>query len=1789
MLNDVGEPTTPYGLQSLANDAPRAVSSPRALDAQLTQRARSCARSLAVELSAVLHAAFALVVARTADQDDVVFGTLVDRPQPMRARVDRLSARALVIDLEQQLARRSTEPATTRPLLFALFCFGRTSSPAAAVAALGELPLIASIVDDGAALHLEASVAPAIDPEYFCRMMRTALDRLLQAIELDSEAPAWTLDVLDEDQRQRMIIEWNDTERPFPREQCVHRMFEQLCEEHAASPAVVHGNEQLTFAALNEKANAVAHELSLSGVRPGDKVALLIPRSIALVVAELAVLKCGAAYVPIDESAPTERQAFILRDCRAKVLLTSAPRSAPPESDVKHVSIETLAKTNGPTSNLDIELGSDAPAYVMYTSGSTGVPKGCEISHRSIGRLLINNGYATFTKDDRLAFVSNPAFDASIMEVWAPLLTGGCIVVIDRETLLDPARFAAELRERSVSILSLTVGLFNRYATILASIFSRLRYLFVGGDAVDAAIIAEVMRTSPPEHFIHAYGPTETTLFATTYEVTNADRGALSIPIGRPISNTTIYILDRHGRPAPVGVPGELHIGGVGVARGYLNRAALTAERFVADPFSAVPGARLYKTADLARHRSDGNIEFLGRRDHQIKIRGFRVELAEIEARMSAYPSVAEVVVLARQETGGDKRLVAYYTLKLGAEPIPRTALQAHLATWLPSYMIPAAFVRLDAMPLTPNGKLDRRALPAPGAEHSATDAYEPPEDEVERRLASVWIELLNLARVGRRDNFFTLGGNSLLAMTMMDRLHGLGLHAEVSAFFEAPTLMGLADALRTHEDVVIPPNLIPANGVARLTPEMLPLVKFSQEGLDRLTSEVLGGARNVQDVYPLLPLQEGILFHHLLAKQGDAYVLRSPLFFASRERLDSYLDALRALIDRHDILRTSIHWEGLPEPVQVVWRHAALVVEELQPRGDDVLGELRAAFDPARQRLDIRQAPLLRVLVAHDPSRGRWVALQLLHHIASDHTTADMMLREIEVYLAGGFASLPPPEPLRHFAAKVRLGEDQRAHERYFRELLGDVAETTAPFGIIDVQGEGATVTEALSELDPRLTQRLRVQARVRGMSAASLCHLAWSIVLSRTSAKEDVVFGSVLFGRMQGGAGASRALGLFINTLPVRAQLAESTVEEAVGAMHAQLGTLLRHENASLALAQRCSRVPAPAPLFTALFNYFHGTEAEAGPTVPNPVWQGIEFLVEDERTHYPLVLMVNDSGQKLSLKAQAVSPIDPVQVCALMATGLDELLSALERDPQTPVARLDVRSQAERTRAGAQRAYVLDPALRCVPVGVIGQLYLGGLQLRGEALDLLPDPFDGAPEARMYRTEDRARYRADGVIELAGKRAPRKAPRAALSEVEQAYEAPVGSLEEKMAALWEELLSIDRVGRHDNFFKLGGHSLLALRLIARLQSEGLPGKLSSLFASPVLSAFCEAHRGVPRPAASSAAVRRYESPDARVRLVCLPHAGAAASMYSTWASMLPASIELCALQPPGREDRVDEPYPATLDALVAEMIDALGRDHELPLVIFGHSSGAIVAFELARALLHRGAPVRLAIVSCCSAPQLPLPSPLLSALSDTALIDELRKLNGMPEHALRNPDLMELVLPLIRADDALVAAHLTAVHTRDVPALPVPISAIGGLEDRAVKRDALEAWRANTTGDFRLQMVEGDHFYLTNHAKEAVARVVGEIDRAMQVAMSRDEAPAETLHARLAALLADVCGAPLSMLGPNAAPGFTSGWDSVATLSFIAAIEHELGITITTREALHVKTLGEMVALVATKGGR
>ncbi len=1047
--------------------------------------------------------------------------------------------------------------------------------------------------------------------------------------------------------------------------------------------AVRFADQDLSYRELEARSAAVADYLVARGAGPDRVVAVIIERSLELVVSLLGVLKAGAAFLPIDSTSPTQRLRFMVEDSRAALVLTCGSQELPLLScpvlrlgDIGRGGTEETAGANA------VEVSPDCLAYVIYTSGSTGRPKGVAVSHRAIENRLewMQRRYA-LTSDDRVLQKTPIGFDVAVWEVLWPLCYGGQLVIARPEGHRDPQYLRALVLSERITIMHFVPAMlreFLKYEEQEAGLSGAapqeecLRHVICSGEVLGSRLCEQFFERHRSVQLHNLYGPTEAAVDVSSFECEQGVR-YVTVPIGRPVSNTQLYVLNDCLQLLPTGVAGELYIGGVQVARGYLNRPALTAERFVANPFTEA-GGRLYRTGDLARYDETGDLEYIGRIDQQVKIRGLRIELGEIEATLRTHSAVKDAAVVAQERVEGESRLVAYVVAERTLGP---RELRDHLRVTLPEYMLPNLLVQVDSLPRTSSGKVDRRSLPAvePG-DIPRERSYAAPRTPLEETLAAIWSQVLGIERVGRDDNFFELGGHSLLAIHVLERLRRLHLRAEASSLFLTPVLAEFAATLRVGPAVPVPHNAISAEHT-RLTPEMLPLVDLTQHDIARIIAATPGGLAAIQDIYALSPLQHGILFHHQLAAHGDPYLIVSLVAFAQRELLDRYLSACQRVVDRHDVLRTAFHWNGLSTPVQVVRRRATLSVIELMldPKDGPVSEQLQARFDPQRYRIRLSEPPLLRFACAFDATGQRWLLLHLAHHLIGDHSTSELLHKEVRAFLDGRADTLAAPTPFRNLIAEVRAGVSTEDHERFFRTALRGITEPTTPFGLLDVRGHGDGIVETRRMLQPDLSARLRAESRRIGASVAAVCHLAWALVLSRTTGRLTVVFGTVLFGRMQATAGIDSAMGLFMNTLPLRLDLEGVSVVAAVEDTRARLADLMRHEHASLSLAQRCSGVKAGMPLFSTLLNYRHirqqpVTEPTDAALSPPIVWLGGK-----ERTNYPLTLAIDDFGEALALRAQVATSVNAEQVCSYVVQALESLVHALEHAPEIAVQGLEV----------------------------------------------------------------------------------------------------------------------------------------------------------------------------------------------------------------------------------------------------------------------------------------------------------------------------------------------------------------------------------------------------------------------------------------------------------------------------------------------------------------------------------
>jgi amino acid adenylation domain-containing protein len=823
------------------------------LEAELVGGLQVLAAATNATLSTVMQAAWGTLVGRYADTNDVVFGVVVsgrspDVPEieripgllintiPVRVRardddtfvtlVERVQRQAL--DSQPHHRSRLAEIQQRSELGSALIAnvvvfenYPIAASEAAPPGTSVEVVAVSEpttydlvvVIERGAPMRISFQYDGGAYARDQIARVAAHLEQFLRRVVAQPDAPLARLDVLSEAESHLLCRELNVTARDYPRESNLAERFAEVALRNPARTAISCDGVAITYEELERRANRLAHHLAARGVKSGDRVATFLDRSPALIEAVLAIVKLGAAYVPHDPTVPLERFTFALADAGIRTVVAMTA------SDLRLAGItlvcpdaEAAQILASPPTPPVFETAATAEAMLYYTSGSSGQPKAVRVPHRAVLRLVLNNEFVALGPADRVAQISNVAFDAATFEIWGALLNGAELHPFAKETALTPNLFRAELKARGITTMFVTTALFNQIAREAPDAFATLDTLLVGGDRAEAGSVKRVLARGKPKRLLNAYGPTETCTFATTFLVTAVPESG-SIPIGRPISNTTAYVVDRAMRLQPLAALGELLIGGDAVTLGYHNRPELDAASFILDPFGAT-GGRLYRTGDVVRRNLAGEIEFLGRRDSQVKVRGFRIELGEVETALQTFPGIsAAVVTLHRDEVSSDQRLIAYLVLHDASLSAVDLAVRNYLSSRLPSYMIPSTFVVLDRLPLNANGKVDRRALPVPSASGMGfARTYVEPAAGLERRLAEIWQAVLGVPSVGRTDSFFELGGHSLTASTAISRIRAeLGVDVPLAAIFEAATLEAfaalVADVQRTAPEA---PAILP-------------------------------------------------------------------------------------------------------------------------------------------------------------------------------------------------------------------------------------------------------------------------------------------------------------------------------------------------------------------------------------------------------------------------------------------------------------------------------------------------------------------------------------------------------------------------------------------------------------------------------------------------------------------------------------------------------------------------------------------------------------------------------------------------------------------------------------------------------------------------------------------------------------------------------------------------------------------------------------------------------------------
>ena len=1085
----------------------------------------------------------------------------------------------------------------------------------------------------------------------------SAIQHFLRVLDAFLENPAQPLryvKLLWPEQERYILEGFNQTRTTFPEDQTVVQLFEAQARKTPDQTAIIFEDQSLTYAQLNARSNQVAHYLRSLEVQPDTLVGIWMERSLEMVVGQLGILKAGGAYVPLDPAFPNERLAFMMEDADVRVLLTQQNLIAalPPHS-ARIVALDSDWKLIASQSDNNPGKAAIAEnlAYVIYTSGSTGKPKGVQVGHRALTNFLCSvRQDLGITSGDVLLSVTTPSFDMAALEIYLPLITGAQLVIVSREVASDGPQLKQRLTDSSATVMQATPATWGMLIDGGWDGGGQLKIL-CGGESLHRDLANQLLARSVA--LWNVYGPTETTIWSTKCKI---ESPGTKISIGRPIANTQVYLLDDNLQPVPIGVPGEMYVGGEGLARGYLNRPELTAEKFIPDPFSSEQGARLYKTGDLSRYLPSGEIEFIGRIDHQVKIRGYRIELGEIEVILSGHETVNESVVIAREDLPGDKRLVGYVVGEPG-QTVSISELRTYLQEKLPDYMVPAAFVRLEKLPLTRNGKVDRKALPAPDSKQLEQEhSYVGPRTAMEELLAGIWGIVLGIRQIGVHDDFFNLGGHSLLATQIISRVRRtFEVELPLRALFVSPTIAGLAELIETarreHQKIKEPPLIMASKR------EKLPL-SFAQQRLWFLDQ--------LEPNNPFYNVSQAIRVRGSLDTRALA-------------------QAIDTIISRHESLRTTFQSvDGWTR--QII---AERLTMELHIRDLNHLGESeretearRLASEEARRPFDLAAGPLMRASLLR-LTEDDHVLLLTMHHIISDGWSLGILTRELgtlyEAYSAG--QPSPLPELLIQYAdyalwqREWLQGEVLEKQLAYWRERLG----SELPFLALPADRPRPAVqtyggSRQSIELPMRLVEQLRQLSQREEATLYMLCLAAFQMLMSRYSGQDDIIVGSPIAGRNR--AETEGLIGFFVNTLVMRTDLSGNpTFRELLGRVKEM--TLGAYEHQDLPFEKLVEELqPERSLSYSPLFQVLFALQNAPSKAAALGQLKLDSFGIDNRTTRFDLEVHLGETADgKLSCTFVHNTDLFDAATVRRMITHYQTLLESVVANPEEQIWKLEV----------------------------------------------------------------------------------------------------------------------------------------------------------------------------------------------------------------------------------------------------------------------------------------------------------------------------------------------------------------------------------------------------------------------------------------------------------------------------------------------------------------------------------
>src|SRR5579871_1022001 len=1135
--------------------------------------------------------------------------------------------------------------------------------------------------------------------EASARKLGTELQVLISSAANPMNAGIGTYEIVLPSERDLLLNVWNASDREYGEEVCIHQLFETAARTYPNALALVVEDQQLTFQQLNTRANQLAHHLKTLGVGPDVPVGLCLERSPQLIIGLLGILKAGAAYVALDPALPEERLTWMLQDSGAKVLVTEQAFEAVGADHALRVCLDRDAQALARQSqeNPTPQAQPQHLVYVIYTSGSTGRPKGVGVEHRQLLNYVRGVSERLGLKPGAsYASVSTLAADLGNTMVFPSLCLGGCLHLLSSERGMDGARFEEYLSTHRIDCLKIVPSHLGALLGDGARAWERLprEVLVLGGEASSWELMERVKRAAPSLRVFNHYGPTETTVGVLTYAVGEARLDSLTVPIGRPLPNSRMYVLNAYQQLVPVGCVGELYIGGSGVTRGYLGRAELTQERFVEDPFVSQPGARMYRTGDLVRYLEDGSLEFIGRADNQVKLRGYRIELGEIESALREHASVREAVVLAREDVAGDKRLVGYVVGQSASVSV--SELREHLSGRLPEYMVPSGWVLLERLPLTPNGKVDRKALPAPQAQ-SVEASYVGARTPIEEGLSEIFREVLRLDQVGVHSSFFDLGGHSLLATQVISRIRTtFSVELALRALFEMPTIAGLAAHI--------------AGSSGSGSSSAPGLVRVSREG--RL---------------PLSFAQQRLWFIDQLEPGSALYNVPMAL------RLTGVLDvaaleaSLNTLLERHEALR-AVFREAEGAPYQVIRPYAPteLSVTDLSILASEAREQEAQHLinEEAQRPFDLSTGPLFRASLLK-LGEEEHVLLLTLHHIVSDGWSQGLVTKELTAAYLAFRAKRPPtlPElPIQYadYAAWQRQwlqAEELERQVQYWKQhLAGAPALLELPTDRPRPAIQSYRGARLRQEFSPELTASLKALCRREGATLFMTLLAAFQTLLARYSSQDDIVVGTTIANRTQ--SEIEGLIGFFVNTLALRVDLSgdPSFVELLGRVREACLGGYAHQDLPFEKLVEEISpqRSLSQSPIFQVLFS------------LANAPSMGLELeglhveriLSESINAKFDLSLVLVETQGKLASVLEYNTDLFDAARIQRMLGHFQVLLEALVAAPEQKIAHLPLLTQAERSQLAGFNATQRDYDLH----GGIHQLIEAQVERTPDAIALV-----------------------------------------------------------------------------------------------------------------------------------------------------------------------------------------------------------------------------------------------------------------------------------------------------------------------------------------------------------------------------------------------------------------------------------------------------------------------------------